>query len=315
MTTILFLRERVTLGKNPLDVYREKMQQMEQEMPWWEQAGSGCRTAGSSGLEKNHPQINLGSHCGYRAWRHGYEQSVLSYSIHGNESISWTGLSQILEDSLRFYPNWKVRFHTDPRQADRNLLCDLLSKFEHLAVCDVRNLPAPLGDVVENRGADPTLWRLLPLGDSQVVRFIVRNSDSTLSERERAAVAEWKASGARMHVMRDHPQHTSTVMAGMTGIYQSEDHRDWSLEALDKLLQPLTEDVTEQLVMQAYLYNPLFPWIMEHSSYPCEKFPRSRPFPTRRTDGFFVGSHQNQSCCGVCPVACRPTLHQDWVYC
>mgnify|MGYP006292180853 FL=1 len=45
----------------------------------------------------------------------------------------------------------------------------------------------------------------------------MRDADSVLNIRERAAVDDWLASGAAFHVMRDHPVHCDLMLAGMGG--------------------------------------------------------------------------------------------------
>lgn len=57
---------------------------------------------------------------------------------------------------------------------------------------------------------------------------------------------------------------------------------------------------------------------MAHDSYSCEKFPDTRPYPTQRKDGLFVGGRKFQ---GVqlnipCPLKCRPAnATSEWTYC
>lgn len=48
-------------------------------------------------------------------------------------------------------------------------------------------------------------WRFLCAQDASLVRFIVRDIDSTLTARDRAAVNSWIAEGKKFHVIRDHP--------------------------------------------------------------------------------------------------------------
>ena len=57
-------------------------------------------------------------------------------------------------------------------------------------------------------------WRFLPASDSAVQRFCVRDIDSRLSIREKAAVDDWMKLGEKFHVMRDHPSHSKYAMSG-----------------------------------------------------------------------------------------------------
>jgi hypothetical protein len=56
------------------------------------------------------------------------------------------------------------------------------------------------------------MWRFLTLSDPLVDVSVFRDLDSTLNERETAAVKEWLGSNYTMHVMRDHPSHTVRIL-------------------------------------------------------------------------------------------------------
>ena len=70
------------------------------------------------------------------------------------------------------------------------------------------------GDIIRKNAK---IWRFLPLGDPTVSMFAVRDSDSRLSFREKAAVDEWINSTLPFHAMRDHPAHWSPILAGLWG--------------------------------------------------------------------------------------------------
>ena len=48
--------------------------------------------------------------------------------------------------------------------------------------------------------------------------MISRDTDSRLSQREKAAVDEWLSSSKGFHIMRDHPWHKYPVLGGMWGV-------------------------------------------------------------------------------------------------
>lgn len=152
-------------------------------LPWWEEPSLAvCRNdnlynARDSTIENvlNYTKINITSHCGYRAWLQGKHQKVLSYSLFGSDPEYSRGLPFILEDTAKLYPGWLLRLYVDPRDK-RDLLCPLLVKHAtRFFVCDVRNLPGAIGDAAPT---NPMLWRSAPMGDAQVDRFLVRDTDS-----------------------------------------------------------------------------------------------------------------------------------------
>ena len=57
-------------------------------------------------------------------------------------------------------------------------------------------------------------WRFKVANDPSVGRFLVRDVDSVIGEREKAAVDAWLASDKWFHVMRDWWTHTDLILAG-----------------------------------------------------------------------------------------------------
>lgn len=66
------------------------------------------------------------------------------------------------------------------------------------------------------------LWRLAPLWDSDVERFLMRDVDMVATYRERRAVEEWVRSGLACHAMGDAQAHTWPTMGGMMGFRVAE---------------------------------------------------------------------------------------------
>jgi hypothetical protein len=102
------------------------------------------------------------------------------------------------------YPNWTIRVYLDdtvPAHVIRRLEC--------------RN--AQIVDMTNEKMIPPTLWRFLVADDPHVSRFIIRDADSLVSEKEQAAVEEWQHSTYWFHHMRDYFTHSDLVLAGMWG--------------------------------------------------------------------------------------------------
>jgi hypothetical protein len=64
---------------------------------------------------------------------------------------------------------------------------------------------------------DGLFWRFLPINDGHTRHFLMRDADSVINVREKAAVDEWLASGKAFHVMRDWWTHTEVMLAGLWG--------------------------------------------------------------------------------------------------
>ena len=63
-------------------------------------------------------------------------------------------------------------------------------------------------------------WRFLVEDDPDVDIYLVRDADSVINVKERWAVADWLNSGKAFHVMRDNPQHSELMLAGMWGAHR-----------------------------------------------------------------------------------------------
>ena len=61
------------------------------------------------------------------------------------------------------------------------------------------------------------MWRLLVFDDPAVRVALIRDVDSPVLPRERAAVDVWLQSEAPFHVLRDHVKHTAPILAGLWG--------------------------------------------------------------------------------------------------
>lgn len=103
------------------------------------------------------------------------------------------------------YPGWICRFYcgTDVPEAIQN---------------ELRSLGAEVVTVENTRGTwEGLYWRFYPAADHNIERFISRDTDSRLNQREKAAVDAWIMSGKPFHLMRDHKNHDVPILGGMWG--------------------------------------------------------------------------------------------------
>lgn len=103
------------------------------------------------------------------------------------------------------------------------LLQDIYPEWVMVVFCD----PAVSKDTInalEKHGAEVRITegcsmfhRFLINDDPKVERYLIRDADSRLNQREAGAVAEWIDSGRSFHVIRDHPHHPQPIMGGLWG--------------------------------------------------------------------------------------------------
>lgn len=136
------------------------------------------------------------------------------------------------------------------------------------------------------------------------------------------AVQEWIESQYPAHIVRDHVNHCIVMNGGMWG----------GTKAAVPTMQSLVDawnSRDEYMADLHFLEKRIWPLIKEHQmahdSYCCDRFPNTRPFPTKRAPTYqHVGQVFDKSdnprymdidgfIRGVpIPVSCRK--HPEWIY-
>ena len=95
------------------------------------------------------------STCSEFATLRGKGQKVVSYSFYvneenpdNNERRYFSRIEFRAQEVLESYPGWTMRLYYDvDNEATKKRLCDLYCRFPHLDLCNVNNLPQPLGNL------------------------------------------------------------------------------------------------------------------------------------------------------------------------
>ncbi|KAF8056735.1 hypothetical protein HT031_006233 [Scenedesmus sp. PABB004] len=248
------------------------------------------------------------------AEREGRGRSVISMALYGAQARFTDGA---LDNALlvrRDWGNWTLRVYVGDGVPEGTLTA-------------LQALGAELVRVTSNqRGAAGMFWRFYVLEDRTVSRFIIRDADSRLTRRDRAAVDEWVASGAFFHTLHDNPYHSTPVMGGMwgavNGLVSPRIIAEWrDADAKNSPTYTLGND-------QAWLAGSLWPHVknftLQHASFQCGAYGARefRGFPTKREsmqdfvgniyvrENEFLGMNLTQS---ECPAQCR--RHASWTAC
>ena len=138
----------------------------------------------------------------------------------------------------------------------------------------------------------------------------------------RIAVEAWIDSGVSVHILRDHVNHCIPMNGGMWG-------------AVKGALPQMEEEITkwssrdEYMADLHFLEKRIWPAVKEnqisHDSYCCDRFPNTKPYPTRRSKlyqhvGQVFDSSDNPRLMDIdgfirgvpIPVSCRK--QSDWIY-
>jgi len=233
--------------------------------------------------------------------------NFISFSVFGNEKKYLLGAIKNAEMAREIYPQWQTIFYVDSLISDSFLnQLDLLG-----AKVVLRDLSASPHGV---------FWRFeaVRLPDAEAVIF--RDTDSRLTLREASAVQEWLVSKSELHAMRDHPFHSSWILAGMWG-------------ARGELLKKIERDLPTSIPLNAKwgldqqwlaerVYKPYHQNIFMHDSFFRRE--KSSFFPDSRVDGEYVGEvidengHFSENLRGLATLAERSALYssklviRDW---
>ena len=201
---------------------------------------------------------------------------MIAFSLFGSDETYTAGAMENARLARIVYPGWTVRFY-----AGRSVPADV-----------VQVLRGTEAQVIREHGPEDwsaLLWRFRTLSDPGIQAHLFRDTDSRLSERESAAVADWLDSGAEFHIMRDHPEHYLPIMAGIWGC---------TAAGASRIVGTVPWGANEhRFVDQKWLRDTVYPMArtsaLVHSDIVTFGGETVRPFPTprRRTDAGweFVG--------------------------
>lgn len=134
--------------------------------------------------------------------------NVISFSLYGSNPKYYRGMVENIKLRPRIYPEWICWIYCDHHNA---------AKLE--TEQELRNYRFDIKLMPDSNLQQGLLWRFKPAFEHNfgVERVIVRDADSRINWRERAAVEQWIDSGKYFHFMRDHVDHTLPIMGGMWG--------------------------------------------------------------------------------------------------
>jgi hypothetical protein len=167
------------------------------------QAGTKCLELKSGSVKAQ--AIDLSLPASLEAVSSDRSRNIISYSLYGDNKRYVEGALRNVADAALLYPSWTCRFYVD-------------RSVPELAIAELSSLGADVRFVEDLPASKYGLfWRFLVCEDPSVGRYLIRDSDSPLTIRERLAVDEWINSAKHFHVMRDWITHTELILAGMWG--------------------------------------------------------------------------------------------------
>jgi hypothetical protein len=131
-------------------------------------------------------------------------KGCISISLYGDSSKYAMGSVENVRLAPKIYPGWTVVVHAEKG---------------HYAISKLRALGA---EVIEHEGLPGSggmFWRFLSVDDPRFTHTIIRDADSRLNVRDKAATEAWIDSDKSLHVIRDNPWHLKIpILGGAWGI-------------------------------------------------------------------------------------------------
>lgn len=193
-------------------------------------------------------------------------QNVISYSLYGAAPRYCETAVMNARVAPELFPGWICRFY-----ADSSVPSHVQQRLRNYGA-QVVNMDNDLG-----RKLPGTMWRFLVMDDPTVKRYLLRDADSLLSEREVPAVTEWISSGKHFHHIRDYFTHTELILAGLwggcSGIFPSM--REAMLEYVERYSG--SARYTDQTFLRETLWATVRKSLLSHDE--SFNFLEARPFP------------------------------------
>ncbi len=195
----------------------------------------------------------------------------ISYSLFGDNERYLSPLLEIAQANC--YQGWSlVVYHDDT--VPSAVLADL--KSSGVLLMDVSG--------THIHKINPRMWRLFAVDIYSVDAIIFRDSDSSLTQREKVLVDEWIEGEYGAHIIRDHPLHVSPIMAGMFGL--KKNHFAKLNELLANKFCLGKRYNTDQIILNDKLYPAIRADTLVHTSFFKFKHEHSVPIECPIDDNF-----------------------------
>jgi hypothetical protein len=131
--------------------------------------------------------------------------AVFSFVVYGNQKKYTHGILANLQLIQIAYPSWQVWIYYGSDVDDSMLL-------QYRSYSNAVLIPT------NHTGAITNFFRYFPIDDPSVDVCMVRDADSRVNDRDQVCINKFLQSSHLFHIIRDHPNHSHKIMAGMWGI-------------------------------------------------------------------------------------------------
>ena len=207
---------------------------------------------------------------------------VITFSLRGNNPTYNIGAIKNAKLALTFYPGFECWFYIHKDSVPQKTI-DALIKTPHTKI---------IYKYESLKNFKPATWRFESIDDPEVEINLSRDTDTRLLLREKLAVDEWMKSDKLFHIMRDHPDHSFKILAGMFGTKKIKNIPSWK----ELIKNYKDNDSNYKQYDQDFLAEIIYPKIkntsMIHSIFGYFPDEEIKPFPIPYCDNYyFVGGY------------------------
>jgi hypothetical protein len=188
-----------------------------------------------------------------------HSRKIIAFSLYGSNPRYLGMIRRIIKSYLEVFEDWKCRIYVG-----NDVDIELIRELGELG-CDVV--------IMKKSGVDfrYSNWRFLAIEDKKAEAIIIRDLDSMATFREKVMVDQWLSSDKKFHIIRDHANHSSRIMAGMWGIKRN------SIDIVKESKKILMKNLygVDQVFLETLIYPLVKDEIFVHDSFP--RFPDENP--------------------------------------
>ncbi|KAK2144927.1 hypothetical protein LSH36_719g01012 [Paralvinella palmiformis] len=217
-------------------------------------------------------------------------ENIVSMTLYGSSQRYTLGVIRNAELIKINFPGWKLRIYTETPST---------SHYGAVPKNIIENLRALGVDFYFMQpGEDfipPMMWRFLVADDIWVDRFIVRDADARLTQRDAAAVYAWIKSEKPFTCIRDHPSHAAYAVSGGMWGGTPRELRNILRRSWRDLMRGVPSNYLNDM---NFLNSVIWPKVQSHAycldSVSCDHWPGANPFPIPRYGYEHVGQVVNE---------------------
>ena len=138
-------------------------------------------------------------------------RKYISYSLYGKDTYYVRGAIENIRNNGVLLPDWTNIIYISTK---------MRYEFEYLFL----KLPCKLIEVQAIENNTSMLWRYFATNLNDADFIIFRDCDSLITLREKCMIEEWVDKEKALHIIRDHPMHTTSIMGGLCGVKKDKVH-------------------------------------------------------------------------------------------